>query len=270
MSGEPRRGHPPILKSLGQHFLTDRAVLARIADALVLAPTETVVEIGPGRGALTELLRERAARVEAVEIDRMLAANLAERFASDAHVRITQADALKVTFGELAGGPYALVGNVPYYITTPLIFRALEPPRPARAVFLVQREVADRMIAPPGSKTYGALSVNVQALARVELLFRVPASAFLPPPKVESAVVRLTPLATPLVPADLEPRFGPFVQELFTMRRKQLRRAIRTVARVDADGATEILERCAIDPEARAETLGPSQFVALLQSVDQQ
>ncbi|MFI5242475.1 MAG: 16S rRNA (adenine(1518)-N(6)/adenine(1519)-N(6))-dimethyltransferase RsmA, partial [Gemmatimonadales bacterium] len=190
---------PPIRKSLGQHFLTDPRILARIADAVALAPDETVVEIGPGRGSLTDALLARAARVVAVEVDRKLAELLREKYASEPRITIVEADVLEVNLGELAGGPYALAGNVPYYITTPILFQALRPPRASRSVFLVQREVAARMAAPPGADDYGALSVNIQALADVELLFRIPSGAFNPPPRVDSAVVRVTPRAAPVV-----------------------------------------------------------------------
>src|SRR6476661_9702975 len=208
-SGGPRRNRgtlPPTRKSLGQHFLTDRRILGRIADALKLEGTETVVEIGPGRGALTDLLAERAGRLVAVEVDRALAAMLRERYARRSNVLIAEADVLEVSLGELAAGPYVLVGNVPYYITTPILFHALAHPRAERAVYLVQREVADRLSAKAGTKEYGGLTVNVAAVAKAETLFRVPAGAFSPPPKVESAVVRITPLAEPLVsPAEEKP-----------------------------------------------------------------
>jgi 16S rRNA (adenine1518-N6/adenine1519-N6)-dimethyltransferase len=211
------------------------------------------------------MLRERAERVIAVEIDRMLAEMLTERYANDERVRIVQRDALETSFGELADGkPFALAGNVPYYITTPLIFHSLEAPRPSRSVFLVQREVAERMAATPGGKEYGALSVNVQALATVEMLFRVPPGAFHPPPKVDSAVVRLVPRADSIVPAELERRFSSFVQEVFALRRKQMRRVLRTVARLDVESAERVLSEVGIDPEARPETLAPETFARLL------
>jgi 16S rRNA (adenine1518-N6/adenine1519-N6)-dimethyltransferase len=251
-------------KRLGQHFLSDRRILARIADALEMTGTETVVEIGPGRGALTEALAERAARVVAVELDGALAAMLRARYAGSDRVQIVEADVLDVSLAELAGGPgYVLAGNVPYYITTPILFHALEPPRPDRAVFLVQREVAERVVAPPGSKTYGALSVNVQAVAHAEVAFRVPAGAFHPPPKVESAVLRLRPRAVPDVLPDEEVGVRRLVQDAFAMRRKQLRRVLRSVAAVDVERAEAVLAACGIDPEARPETLAPADFARL-------
>jgi 16S rRNA (adenine1518-N6/adenine1519-N6)-dimethyltransferase len=261
--GGDRPGFPPVRKSLGQHFLGDASVLERIADAAMLTGTETVIEIGPGRGALTDLLVERAGRLIAIEYDRALAAKLVERYARRANVEIVQADVLSVDFGSLAQGPYRLLGNVPYYITTPIIFQALQPPRPDVAVYLVQREVADRLAAPPGGKEYGALTVNVGAVARVEILFHVPASAFRPPPKVESAVVRVTPRADPVVGADREAEFRAFVQATFTMRRKQMQRIMRSLKNLDAARAVQVLVAAGIDPMARPETLDDAAFARL-------
>lgn len=258
---------PPTLKRLGQHFLSDPRALDGIVDALLLTGAETVVEVGPGRGALTDRLAERAGRVVAVELDRALAALLRDRYADRPHVEIVEQDVLEVELAALAGGPYVLVGNVPYYITTPIIFHALRPPYPLRSVYLVQREVADRLAAPAGGADYGALSVNVQAVATVEALFRVPASAFRPPPRVESAVVRLTPRSDPDVsPAEVEP-FRAFVQACFGLRRKQMRRVVRTVLDCDADRAERLLAAAGVDPDTRPETLTPAAFAALHRAV---
>ncbi len=263
------RGHPPTLKRLGQHFLTDHTVLERIADALQLSAADTVLEIGPGRGALTDLLVARAGRVVGVELDRALAEVLRRRYAADPRVSIVEQDVLKTNLAEAAGTEdFVLAGNVPYYITTPILFHALVAPRPARAVYLVQREVAERVVAPPGNGDYGALSVNVQALASVELLFLVPASAFSPPPKVESAVIRVTPRAEPSIAPGREPVFRSFVLASFALRRKQLRRVVRTVASFGVEEADRALEAAGIDPEARPETLTPDQFVRLLDAVE--
>ena len=265
--GGPRgRPYPPTRKSLGQHFLTDRRILGRIADALHLAGGETVLEIGPGRGALTDILAERAGRLIAIEYDRALAELLRQRYARRSNVLVAEADVLQVSLGELAAGPYVLVGNVPYYITTPILFHALAPPRAERAVYLVQREVADRLSAAPGTKEYGGLTVNVAAVARAETLFRVPAGAFSPPPKVESAVVRITPLASPLVTAAEERPLRTLVQNAFGMRRKQMRRVVRSLLSLDADGADDLLLRAGIEPVVRPETLAAEQFVALLRA----
>jgi 16S rRNA (adenine1518-N6/adenine1519-N6)-dimethyltransferase len=263
--GRDRAGFPPIRKSLGQHFLHDQTVLERIADAALLTGAETVVEIGAGRGALTDLLVERCGRLVAIEYDRALAAGLVERYRDRPHVEIVQADVLSVDFGALTGGPYRLLGNVPYYITTPIIFQALEPPRPDLAVYLVQREVAERLVAPPGGKEYGALTVNVGAVANVEILFHVPASAFRPPPKVESAVVRVTPRDHPVVSPAREDAFRTFVQATFTMRRKQMQRIMRALRNLDGDRASALLMAAGIDPMARPETLDGAAFARLLE-----
>jgi 16S rRNA (adenine1518-N6/adenine1519-N6)-dimethyltransferase len=261
--GRDPSGFPPVRKSLGQHFLTDRAILERIADAAALTGTETLIEIGPGRGALTDILAERAGRLIAIEYDRALAAKLVERYAARKHVEIVQADVLTVRFGDLAGGPYRLLGNVPYYITTPIIFQALQRPRPDLAVYLVQREVAERLTSKPGGGDYGALTVNVGAVANAEILFTVPAGAFRPPPKVESAVVRITPKAEPLVPETDEAKFRAFVQSVFTMRRKQMQRILRSIAGISQELADERLASAGIDPMARPETLSVADFARL-------
>lgn len=260
-------GLPAPRKRFGQHFLRDRAVLARIVDALGLTGAETVVEIGPGRGALTDLLVPGARRLVAIEIDRDLAAHLRTRYAADPHVEVVEADVLQLALGDLAGPDYVLAGNVPYYITTPILFHALTPPRPARAVYLVQREVADRLTADPGGKTYGALGVNVQAVARVELILRVPPGAFQPPPQVDSALVRVTPRADPVIAPHEEPRFRRFVQAAFALRRKQLRRVVRTVTGLDVEAAEHALAVAGVDPDARPETLSAAEFAALLRAL---
>ena len=254
---------PPIRKSLGQHFLTDPRILARIADAVALTPNETVVEIGPGRGSLTEALLTRAARVVAIEIDPKLVELLREKYAHEPRLTIIEADVLDIDLGEAAGGEYALAGNVPYYITTPILFQALRPPRALRSVLLVQREVASRMAAEPADDDYGALSVNVQAIASVEMLFRIPSGAFTPPPRVDSAVVRVTPRADPVVKAGEEEKFRTFVQAAFALRRKQMRRVVRTIASKSAEAAEHALLESGIDPDARPETLSAAQFYAL-------
>jgi 16S rRNA (adenine1518-N6/adenine1519-N6)-dimethyltransferase len=266
----PRRtggGFPPTRKSLGQHFLSDPSILGRIADALAPTRSDTVIEIGPGRGALTDVLAGRAGRVIAIELDRALAALLRERYAARPSVEILEADVLETNLGQLADGPYLLAGNVPYYITTPILFHALRDPRPARAVYLVQREVAERIVAAPGEREYGALSVNVQALASAEVVFHVPAGAFHPPPKVDSSVIRITPRTDPIVASAEEGRYRAFVQEAFGLRRKQMRRVIRTIAGVDAETAEGLLAKSGIAPDARPETVGPEAFARLLRAL---
>ena len=258
-----RGRQPPVLKKFGQHFLSDPAILTAIVDALAPTKSDTVIEIGPGRGALTEILAQRAGKLVGVEIDRALAAQLREKFASAGNVEIVEGDFLETDARAIAGDNFLLIGNVPYYITTPIVFKALEPPIPRRSVFLVQREVGERMAANAGEESYGALSVNVAAVAAVENVRSVPASAFKPPPKVESAVVRLTPRAKPLVPENSLRGFRTFVQAAFAQRRKQMVRVLRSVRGVSAEKSAELLETVGIDPTARPEVVTPKQFAEL-------
>ena len=254
-------------KRLGQHFLNDSRALDAIVQALGPLEGKTVIEIGPGRGALTDRLVERAARVIAIELDRDLAASLRVQHALHPHVQIVEADVLDVALGELAGGPYVLAGNVPYYITTPILFHALTPPRADVAVYLVQREVADRMGAAPGSKIYGALSVNLQAFADVTFVREVGSRSFTPPPKVESAIVRVVPRAQAHVEPQLEAPFRSLVIGAFGLRRKQMIRVMRTLTPLDAAASESLLRGCDIDPMARPETLAHESFARLTRAL---
>lgn len=236
----------------------------RIADAVNGSRGETVIEVGPGRGALTDELVSRGFRVIAIEIDRDLVLKLQIRYAGNPAVTIVAGDVLTVDLAAVAGESYRLVGNVPYYITTPIIFHALRPPRPASAVFLVQREVAERIAAEPGSHAYGALSVNVQSVMHVELMGRVKAGAFHPPPTVDSAIIRLTPLSQPVVGADEEDGLREFVIAAFGQRRKQMGRVLRQIASVDALQAEGVLRAASIEPARRPETLTPADFARVL------
>jgi dimethyladenosine transferase len=262
-----RRGNPPVLKRLGQHFLHDEQILNRIADAAAPMPGDTVIEIGPGRGALTDILAKRSNRLEAIEIDKALSAQLRERYSANPNVTIVEADVLATDIAALADGPYVVVGNVPYYITTPILFHVMRPPFPRHAVFLVQLEVAERIVAPSGSRTYGALSVNVQAIATAEIISQVPRTAFRPPPKVTSAIVRLTPRADALVTGDEAVRFRGFVQGLFGMRRKQIANVIRSVSKLTTEQVSDVLVTLGIDPKARPETLSPAEQAELMRAV---
>lgn len=265
MAGTPRgRGRqPPVLKKFGQHFLTDKRVLTAIVDALAPTSDDIVVEIGPGRGALTEILAERSAKLVAIEIDRALAGNLRERYRDRPNVEIVEGDFLEAEIVPRVGNDYLLIGNVPYNITTPIVFRSLEPPIARRSVFLVQREVAERMAATAGDEDYGALTINIAVVASVEQVLTVPSSAFSPPPKVESAVVRLTPLPAPIVPLHSLSSFRAFVQEAFGMRRKQMVRVLRSIRGISADRAAAALETAGIQCSARPEVVTPRQFAAL-------
>lgn len=254
-------------KRFGQHFLADRGARERIVELVAPEEAECVVEIGPGKGALTDLLASRARRLVAVELDRDLVAHLRARYADVPSVTIVEGDVLETDLAALAGGPYSLVGNVPYYITTPILFHAVRHPRPQRAVFLVQREVADRMVALPGSREYGALTVNLQVLASVRVAMRVPAGAFSPPPKVDSAVVLVEPLSSPLVAPEEEPLLRNLVLGVFALRRKQMRRALRTARGLDAETAATVLASVDIAETARPEELAPHKFVELLRAL---
>ena len=252
-------------KRFGQHFLTNRRLLARIADALAPGSGDAVLEIGPGPGGLTEALASRGARLAAIEIDRDMVPGLRARFPA---VRVTEGDALSLDWRMVAGVAPAerllVTGNIPYNITSPLLEKALEPPRPVRIVFLVQKEVADRITAAPGTPQYGALSIGIQAVARAERLFVVPAGAFHPPPKVDSAVVRLTPLEHPLVHDDEVSPFRRLVTGLFGFRRKQILRGLRELTGWPAEALQPLLTAMDVAPALRPEQLSPSQFVRLL------
>jgi len=255
---------PRAKRRLGQHFLSDRRILGRIADALGAGPGDTVLEIGPGPGGLTEALTERAGHLVAIEKDAELVPALRARFPG---ATIVAADALDVDWAALAGTPYLVAGNIPYNITSPLLDKALEPPRPERIVFLVQKEVADRVTAGAGEADYGALSVGVQSVAQAERLFVVPAGAFHPRPKVDSAVLRLTPLAAPLVPPARQASFRRLVVGLFGFRRKQMARGLRELTGWDPARVAKALAQAEIAAAARPEVLAPELFAALLRAL---
>ncbi len=258
---------PPPKKSLGQHFLHEPGILRRIADAVGIAPGDTVLEIGPGPGGLTAELARRAMRLVAIEKDRELAPMLRGRFPA---VTIIEGDALEEDWHALTrgGGPVRITGNIPYNITSPLLERALLPPRPVCITFLVQKEVADRVAARPGGADYGALSVGIQAVARVEKLFTIGAGAFRPPPKVDSALLRLTPLAEPLIPDAEVEQFRRFVVGLFGFRRKQLIRGLRELTGAPPDTAAGWIAAAGLTPALRPQELAPGQFATLLHAVE--
>jgi len=204
-------------RRLGQHFLHNPSILDRIADAACPSPEPLVIEIGAGPGGLTRSLSTRAQRVVAIELDPVLAENLQIQFSN---VEVLQADVLELDMSQW--GPAVIAGNLPYYITSPIIEKVLNlGPLLKRAVFLVQKEVAQRLAAQPGSRDYGYLTVAIQFTCRVELLFTVKPAAFRPPPKVDSAVVRLTPHTTP--PSLDRASFLDFVSLCFAHKRKTLR-----------------------------------------------
>lgn len=255
-------------KSWGQNFLEDRRVIARIADAAALAPEDTALEIGAGLGALTRALGERAGRVIAVERDPDLVAVLQAEFPAGGGLRIAAMDALTIDFAALAdeagGGQGArslvVVGNLPYQITTPLLFRLLRAAGQglvARAVLMVQKEVAERIVAGPGRKSYGRLSVMVQQAAEVKILFHVGAGAFLPPPQVTSSVFSLVPRAQPLAPVRDAGLFAAVVRAAFAGRRKMLRRSLDAAFGEVLAGA---LAEAGIEGTRRPEELAVIEF----------
>jgi 16S rRNA (adenine1518-N6/adenine1519-N6)-dimethyltransferase len=255
---------PRAKRRLGQHFLTDPRILQRIAAALGATADDTVLEIGPGPGGLTEVLAASAGRLVAIEKDADLVPALRARVPAAA---VVEADALEADWHALAGPDFLVAGNIPYNITSPLIDKALAPPRPRRIVFLVQKEVADRVGAAPGGEAYGALSVGVQAVARVERLFTVPAGAFHPRPMVDSAVLRLTPLAAPIVSDDEVARFRRLVVGLFGFRRKQLGRGLRELTGWKVERVEAALTAAGTAPRARPETVSPAGFASLLRAL---
>jgi 16S rRNA (adenine1518-N6/adenine1519-N6)-dimethyltransferase len=250
-------------KRFGQHFLHERGVIERLLRAIDPAPGERFVEIGPGEGALTLPLLARTRALTAIELDRDLIPRLRESAAPVGELEIVEADALAVDLTALArGAAIRLVGNLPYNISTPLLFHALEHAAVVRDMhFMLQKEVVERMAADAGSKTYGRLSVMLQARCRVEYLFKVPPGAFRPPPKVDSAIVRLVPLP----PGDVAYRdhgvLERVVRHAFAQRRKTLHNALSGVADDDT------MRRAGVDPKARAEDVEVSGFVALANHV---
>lgn len=250
----------PVRRRFGQNFLHDPAILQRIVRAIDPRPQDRMLEIGPGRGALTEPLLERLERLEAVEIDRDLAAALRERFPPERLILHT-GDALELDLADLGETPHdgwRVVGNLPYNISTPLLFHLLGQSERIRDMhFLLQREVVERITAGPGSKRYGRLSVMVAARARATELLGVPPGAFRPPPKVHSAVVRIVPDTEPQVPADRLPAFAALVNRAFSSRRKTLRRGLAGLLEV-----TDI-EAAGLDPGQRPETVDVAGFDAL-------
>jgi 16S rRNA (adenine1518-N6/adenine1519-N6)-dimethyltransferase len=244
-------------RRLGQHFLTRKPILERIAAAAVPSRDSTIVEIGPGKGSLTEHLLERAARVIAIEVDSVLVHYLQQKFRANDRLTVLNADVLKTDLSQW--GRISVAGNLPYYITSPIVERVLRiGPLLENGVFLVQKEVAERIAAHPGTRDYGYLSVQTQLFSHPKLLFNVAAGSFQPPPKVESAVVQLTPRAQPLT-NEIEPVLE-FMSACFRQKRKTIR-----------NNLAEHYAKAAIDaqPEAslRAEQLTVEQFIDLRQRI---
>jgi 16S rRNA (adenine1518-N6/adenine1519-N6)-dimethyltransferase len=255
-------------KHLGQNFLHERGVIDRIVHAIDPRPGDAIVEIGPGQGALTFPLLDRHGALTAIEFDRDLHAPLLAAAREHGELRLIEGDVLGVDLTALAresngtDGRIRLVGNLPYNLSSPILFHALDHAAAIRDMhFMLQKEVVDRMAAPPGSKVYGRLSVMLQAFCAVTPLFTVPPGAFRPAPKVDSAVVRLVPRAADAIGICDRARFAAIVRAAFGQRRKTLRNAL--AGTVDADA----IAAAGLDPGARAEQLAVADFARLADPV---
>ncbi|MBC8014800.1 MAG: 16S rRNA (adenine(1518)-N(6)/adenine(1519)-N(6))-dimethyltransferase RsmA [Sporomusaceae bacterium] len=250
-------------KKLGQNFLIDEQVVNSIVDAADIKPGDDVLEIGPGIGTLTQGLAEAGAKVTAVEVDRRLIEVLSKTLEGYDNVRVIHGDILRINISETVGAPkYKVVANLPYYITTPIIMGLLEARMPIDVlVTMVQKEVAQRMVAVPGTKDYGALSVAVQYYTKAEIMFIVKPDSFIPPPSVESAVIRCTVLDKPPVQVN-EKIFFRVVKAAFSQRRKTLFNALKTTG-VPGENVKAILETAGIDGARRGETLSIDEFAIL-------
>jgi len=250
----------PPKKSLGQHFLVDQDIIDKIVLAVKPAADDFVVEIGPGQGAITFPLLKKRGSLTVIEFDRDLITPLMESAEGIGDLTIIHKDVLKVDFTKLAADRPAirLVGNLPYNISTPILFHVLEHAPAVRDMhFMLQKEVIDRMAAEPGSKVYGRLTVMLQARCEVTPLFMVPPHAFRPPPKVDSAVVRLVPLAADKILIKDAALFENLVRDAFGQRRKTIRNAMQALC------SSEDIEAVGLRPDARAEQLPVSDFIKL-------
>lgn len=251
-------------KRLGQNFLISSAVVQGIVVAAEIEEGDRVLEIGPGIGTLTQGLAEAGAIVTAVELDKKLPAVLAETLKGYDNVTVVQGDILKTDIRELMGPePFKVVANLPYYITTPILMALLEQKLPVtHIVTMVQKEVAERMIAKPGGKDYGALSVAVQYFTAPEIVIDVPPSSFLPPPAVDSVVIACRVLSEPGVAVKDEKMFFRVVRTAFGQRRKTLSNALKGLG-FDKDRIAAALESAKVAPSRRGETLSLAEFGAL-------
>ena len=253
-------------RSLGQHFLIDKNIVHKIVRLAELQPGETVLEIGPGRGILTEALLNSSGLVVAVEVDAALCAHLRATLGPRSNFRLVEGDALTFDYAQVPS-PFLVVANLPYYVSTPLLFRLLEDRRRIdRLVLMLQEEVVARLAAAPGGKDYGALSIAAQFYCEVRQAFRVPPTCFRPKPQVGSAVVVLTPLPKPRVSVVDEAFFFRVVRAGFAHRRKALLNSLRDEGFESAPTAAA-LERAGIEPRRRAETLSLAEFAALAETL---
>ncbi len=257
-------------RALGQHFLRDDAVARRIVELVAPTAGDLVVEIGPGRGALTEHLVRSSGRLLALEVDIGLAARLRERFCGSPHVEILEADARRFDYAHLRdrlpdpGSRVLVVGNLPYSVGKPILMALVEAGRAIdEMALMLQKEVAERIAAPPGNKIYGSLSVLTQIACDVSLAFTVPPGAFSPPPQVDSAVIHLRVRAAPPVPIADPTRFNAVVRAAFAQRRKTLANALAAGLGLSVDRARALVASAGIDPGRRAETVSLAEFADL-------
>ncbi|SFX40213.1 16S rRNA (adenine1518-N6/adenine1519-N6)-dimethyltransferase [Thermoactinomyces sp. DSM 45891] len=262
-------------KSLGQNFLTDDRVLEQIADAADLDERAGVIEIGPGIGALTERLSERAKKVVAVELDQRLIPVLGDVFEKQLNIEVIHGDALKVDFHEIISENFGecnsihVVANLPYYVTSPILIRLLEEKLPLQnIVIMIQKEVADRLVAKPGTKDYGSLSVLVQYYTETSLVTKVPSHVFVPRPNVDSAVVKLSRREAPAVNVSNESLFFKIVRASFAQRRKTLLNTLHSqlFSHLAKSDVADFLNQAGIDPQRRGETLHLAEFATLTEA----
>jgi 16S rRNA (adenine1518-N6/adenine1519-N6)-dimethyltransferase len=256
-------------RALGQHFLRDSRIARAIVELAGLTRDDLAVEIGPGTGALTSLLADAAGHVVCLEVDDTLIQRLRTRFDGTPHVEIRRADARHFPYEELRAlrpspqGKAVVVGNLPYSVSKPILFRLVEARAFDLMVLTLQKEVAERLVAGPGSKRYGSLSVLTQLVADVEIAFTIPPGAFTPPPSVESAVVRMTPLKAPRASVGDEAFFRRVVKAAFGQRRKTLGNALSGGLALPVRDVQEALRASGIDPRLRAESLTLEEFAKL-------
>lgn len=257
-------------KKLGQNFLIDENVVRQIVAVAELSEADTVLEVGPGIGTLTQGLAESKARVVAVELDTRLLPVLATTLNGYDNVRVVHGDILKVNIMEEVGAPsFKVCANLPYYITTPIIFALLEKRLPMeRLVAMVQKEVAERMAAQPGGKEYGALSVAIQYYTEPEIAFLVPPTSFIPAPAVESAVIVCKRRSKPPVEVCDEALFFRVVKAAFSLRRKMLSNSLKNMG-IKGEQVTKWLELAGVDGKRRAETLSLEDFAKLTNSFNE-
>lgn len=258
-------------RSLGQHFLVDGNLQRKIVETLAAEADDDVLEIGPGREALTRHLVGRPRRLVLVELDDDMAAALEERYGDRDDVTVVHGDVLETDLAALVSDPGALkvVGNIPYNITAPIVFRLLERPRPAEILLMVQKEVAERITADPGTKAYGALSVGVRSVADARLLFGVPRTAFRPVPNVDSAVLRIRPHRPPPLTEKEEETLRRLTRVAFQWRRKQFQKTLRDHPEtgLHRDQLRAVEKETGFDLRRRPETFSPEEFVLLSRTI---